>query len=51
MEKITIDVTFINEILDYLKTRPYQDVFVLISKIISLNKQLQEKPKDMKTKE
>lgn len=42
---LAVSVNLVNEILGYLQNRPYGEVNILISKIMSLSEQLREKPK------
>ena len=44
MKEVKISVTLVNEILEYLGSRPYNEVTHLVSKILSLNSQLVESP-------
>ena len=43
MEKITLSITLINQVLGYMGTRPYQEVFQIIE---ALHSEVQAQPKD-----
>lgn len=43
MEKLTLSVNLVNQVLGYLGTRPYQEVFQLVE---GLQKEAQNQPKD-----
>jgi len=48
MEKITLSTTFVNQIMAYLGTRPFQEVFQMINEIQKeAQAQQQEAPKDI----
>jgi hypothetical protein len=43
MDKVTLSIQLINQIMAYLGTRPYQDVFQLVD---AIQKEAQAQPKD-----
>ena len=43
MEKITLSVNLVNQVLGYLGSRPYQEVFQMVD---ALQKEAQNQPKD-----
>ena len=43
MEKITLSVNLVNQVLGYLGSRPYQEVFQIVE---ALQKEAQNQPKD-----
>jgi hypothetical protein len=43
VEKLTLSVTLINQVLGYLGTRPYQEVYQLVE---GLQKEASNQPKD-----
>jgi hypothetical protein len=43
VEKITLSVNLVNQVLGYLGTRPYQEVFQIVE---ALQKEAQNQPKD-----
>jgi hypothetical protein len=44
MEKITLSTTLVNQIMSYLGTRPFQEVFQLIQEVQKEAQQPQETP-------
>jgi hypothetical protein len=43
VEKITLSVNLVNQVLGYLGSRPYQEVFQIVE---ALQKEAQNQPKD-----
>jgi hypothetical protein len=43
VEKITLSVNLVNQVLGYLGSRPYQEVFQMVD---ALQKEAQNQPKD-----
>lgn len=43
MEKITLSVNLVNQLLGYLGSRPYQEVFQIVE---AVQKEAQNQPKD-----
>jgi hypothetical protein len=47
MEKIILSTTLVNQIMAYLGTRPFQEVFQMINEIQKEAQAQQEAPKDI----